>query len=84
MGGPQRRITCTKALAAMLWVARTAKHTPTLAHNALKPQAIARRRAFRKATYRFAPPAVRKRTRLPRARSHTTTRDERYICTVGL
>jgi hypothetical protein len=30
------------------------QHTPALAHNALKPQAIARRRAFRKATHRFA------------------------------
>jgi len=30
------------------------QHTPALAHNALEPQAIARRRAFRKATNRFA------------------------------
>jgi hypothetical protein len=35
------------------------KHTPALAHKALKPQAIARRRVFRKATHRFAPPAQR-------------------------
>ena len=53
-------------------------HTPTLAHNALKPQAIPRRRAFKKATHRFAPSAVRKRTCLPRARSRTTTRDKHY------
>ena len=42
------------------------QHAPALAHNALEPQAIARRRAFRKATHRFAPPATRKRTCLPR------------------
>ena len=30
------------------------QHAPALAHNALEPQAIARRRAFRKATNRFA------------------------------
>ena len=59
-------------------------HTPALAHNALKPQAIARRRAFRKATHRFAPPATRKRTRLPRARSRTTTCDKHYSCTAGV
>ena len=35
-----------------LWVRSTC--TPALAHNALKPQATARRRAFRKATNRFA------------------------------
>ena len=34
--------------------AMSPQHTPALAHNALKPQAIARRRAFRKATHRFA------------------------------
>ena len=60
------------------------QHTPALAHNALKPQAIARRRAFRKATHRFAPRAARKRTRLPRARSRTTTRDKHYSCTLWL
>ena len=64
--------------------AMSAQHTPALAHNALKPQAIARRRAFRKATHRFAPPAVRKRTRLLRARSRITTRDKHYSCTAGL
>ena len=64
----------------------SAAHAPaSLAHNALKPQAIARRRAFRKATHRFAPPAARKRTRLPRARSCTTTRQAKhYSCTVGV
>jgi hypothetical protein len=60
------------------------QHTPAPAHNALKPQAIARRRAFKTATHRFAPPAVRKRTRLPRARSRKTTRDKHYSCTAGL
>jgi hypothetical protein len=30
------------------------QHTPVLAHNALKPQAISRKRAFRKATHMFA------------------------------
>ena len=47
-----------------------------MAHNALKPQAIARKRAFRKATHRFAPPAARKRTCLPR--------DKHYSCTARL
>ena len=60
------------------------QHTPALAHNAPKPQAISRKRAFRKATHRFAPPAARKRTCLPRARSRTTTRDKHYSYTVGL
>jgi hypothetical protein len=60
------------------------QHTPALAHNALKPQAIARRRAFRKATHRFAQPAARKRTCSPRARSRTTTRDKHYSCTAQL
>ena len=64
--------------------AMSPQHTPALAHNALKPQAIARRRAFKKATHRFAPPAVRKRTRLLRARSRITTRDKHYSCTAGL
>ena len=62
------------------------QHTPALVHNALKPQATARRRAFRKATHRFAPPAARKHKHLPRARSRTTTRDfvKHYSCTVGV
>ena len=49
------------------------QHTPALAHNALKPQAIARKRAFRKATHRFAPPATRKRTCLPRDKHYSGT-----------
>ena len=52
------------------------QHTPTLAHNALKPQAIARRRAFRKATHRFAlDRRPRVSTHVCRARSRTITRD---------
>ena len=54
-----------------LWV-RTAAHARP-AHNALKPQAIARKRAFRKATHRFAPPATRKRTCLPRDKHYSGT-----------
>ena len=49
------------------------QHTPALAHKALKPQAIARKRAFRKATHRFAPPATRKRTCLPRDKHYSGT-----------
>jgi len=52
------------------------QHTPALAHNALKPQAIARRRAFRKATHRFAlDRRPRVSTHVCRARSRTITRD---------
>ena len=52
------------------------QQTPALAHNALKPQAIARRRAFRKATHRFAlDRRPRVSTHVCRARSRTITRD---------
>ena len=53
------------------------QHTPALAHNALKPQAIARRRAFRKATHRFA-------LRRPRVSAHVCPRDKHYSGTVRL
>ena len=52
------------------------QHTPALAHNALEPHAIARRRAFRKATHRFAlDRRPRVSTHVCRARSRTITRD---------
>jgi hypothetical protein len=53
------------------------QHTPALAHNALKPQAISRRRAFRKATHRFAVdhrPRVRVSTHICRARARAQQR----------
>jgi hypothetical protein len=56
------------------------QHTPALAHNALNPQAIARKRAFRKATHRFAPPATRKRTCLPRASTTAVRRGFGWFC----
>ncbi len=56
--------------------AMSPQHTPGLANHALKPQAIARRRAFRKATDRFAlDRRQRVSTHVCRARSRTRTRD---------
>jgi len=58
------------------WTAMGPQHTRALAHNALKPQAIARRRAFRQATHRFAlDRRPRVSTHVCRARSRTITRD---------
>jgi hypothetical protein len=60
------------------------QHTPALAHNVLKPQAIARRRASRKGTHRFAPVCTGLHQFAPVCTGLHTTRDKHHSCTVGL